>query len=117
MADLEDEIFEKKLAEKRHNELKTTLTKIASAISLNNNDDIVEAIGKQVLALNTFINNLSDSNDKEEVLVLNNVKDNINNVLLELKDIYNCLDKKKNWKFIINRDNNGFIESVDVNQK
>lgn len=117
MGDLENEIFEKKLAEKRHKELKDALSKIADALSKDTDEKIVKAINQQVSAIHNLLSKINSNDDDKENEILSDVKNNIENVVLELKVITNSLDKKNNWKFIVNRNFDGFIESVEVNQK
>lgn len=112
--------FEALLSEQRHNQQVSILNSIASSINKNTNSEIALAIGKQSKLLSSFMENLSklptpvvnvDVHQKDVIASVKYMGDLILKGLGEIDNQLTVLNRPKEWKFTVHR-NNGFIESV-----
>ena len=103
-----DEIkFQNLLREKQHKQIIELMSKILTELSTNKNFTSIKADidFEKLKKVFTFEN----SND-DVPMAIKNIGDTIIKKMESLK-------KPNSWKFLINRDNNGYIISVDANNK
>lgn len=102
MAELEDDdVFEKLIAEKRHNEIIDTLKNIFKSIDKKENIDLT----KIVITLNKIIDN--------QVLLPKAVQLLSETIIKKIDNIKTT----KDWKFTIERNSNGLISGVTAKQQ
>ena len=127
--DNEDIVFESALAERRHKELKNSLNGVISAINSKSDNSIKEAIDKQTIAINGFVNALNNlpKPEKSEVKVETNqdkvvksVSDMCNSILIGLNDLKEAVSapqEKKEFEFKVTRGRySDLIETVTAKQ-
>jgi len=98
----EDELFNSLLEDKRHKELIKALTSILDKLNTTTNLSSVE----------TLLKKIADKNDSETPKSISLIGKAIINKMEELKK---SMVQKTEWKFTIERDNEGYITTVIAN--
>lgn len=126
--DDEDIKFKELLEERRHKEIITAINKLAVLVSQNRSIDVVSAIEKNTQSLGTFVvavQNIKpqvsvETNQYEVIKALNAIASDIKNANSQaiekgFENILNELKKEKEFK--VNKNQNGYIESVTAKTK
>lgn len=113
MKEVSEQEWEGIISEERFNSISTTLNEIASTLSEDNDREITLAIQNQGLILENILTTLKSNPETDQEAILTELK-NIDKSILDLKI---TLNKKKKWEFKIERDNQSYyITSVTAIQ-
>ena len=122
--ELEDIELNEELLAKRHKELLTAINKLTNAISQNKESEIVKAIEKNALSMDSFITAIKSIKPPEVSINQNEVIVAINELSVIVKEsigyqkiILEELKKPRDGEFKVNKNNYGFIESVTFKSK
>jgi 3-methyladenine DNA glycosylase Tag len=121
----EEKKLEELLEEKRHKEVLSAINKLATVISSNRSIEVVSAIEKNTQSLNQFVLALKEirqevnveTNQGEVISALHKLADDINKSLEKQNSILIDLARSKEGTFTLNKNSNGYIESVTYKQK
>ena len=120
--DNEDIVFESALAERRHKELINNLKGVVSAVNSKSDNSIKEAIDKQTVAINGFVNALNNlpKHEKSEDKVVKSVSDMCSSILIGLKELKEAISlpqEKREFEFKVTRGRySDLIETVTAKQ-
>ena len=104
------------LKEKRHNEVKTLLLEMLDIIKTPKTE--VEYKELDVSGIESAISELNLTVDMTEIpMSIKALGDILTNKLEDLKTTLKTLERPKEWNFKIDRNNKGFIESVNAKAK
>lgn len=124
----DDQEFERLLEDKRHNELIKTIKLLVTEINNSSkNDGLVSAIKQQTDTVKRVVDEVRQILNKEVKVETNQDKVIVsidamkNSVIKGLDKISEEVSKeiespKKQWEFIVQRDNNGYIKSVTAKE-
>jgi len=125
----DDQEFERLLEDKRHNELIKTIKLLVTEINNSSkNDGLVSAIKQQTDTVKRVVDEVRQILNKEVKVETNQDKVIVsidamkNSVIKGLDKISEEVSKeiespKKQWEFIVQRDNNGYIKSVTAKER
>lgn len=128
--DREDELFERKLAQKNHRDLMEVLGKVVSKLSKDNDKEELQEMREQTAAIKALVASLKEPEEKEEKEI--NITVDNKELLTSLQQIVgqftdavgrwekaaNTPKEKCEWELDFKRNQAGFIQSpIKITQK
>ncbi len=118
--EVDNETFERKLMEKRHKELVSSIKAIKFP-EAKDNSELINKFNSVITDLATKLSKLespkivTEKTTINQTEVVNSLKELINEMKL-LKDSLTKTESPKQWEFTVNRNFGGFIQSVTAKQ-
>lgn len=118
--EVDDEVFERKLMDKRHKELVTSIKSIKFP-EAKDNTELYTKINSAITELTTKLSKLESPKIVTEKTTINQteVVNSLKELIKEMKSLKESLTKveaPKEWVFTVNRNFGGFIQSVTAKQ-